>query len=651
MSGKQQRRFAYGSLVLLVVAFIGAVIASNALLGGIRLDLTENRLYTLAPGTVSMLEELDEPINLYYFFSDDTTAEADAQALRSYATLVQEMVESFVDAADGNLRLQIIDPVPFSEEEDRAAQFGLTDLGLGTLGGNSIYFGLAATNTVGDEAIIELFDPSKESSLEYDLARLVYSLATPEKDVVGLISGVPMTGGFDPATQQMQQPWIMSQQIRQLFEVRNLATDLTTIDEDINLLWIVHPTNLSEQTLYAIDQFILGGGRALIFVDPLAEIASLSADPTGAGANTSSSLEPLFSAWGLEFDPTRVVADNRYGLSVNMGTGRPVRHIGLLGLEPEAMAQDEIVTAGLGSLNLGTAGALETRDGAAVTLVPLMQSSEDSALMPAPQFQFLSDPLALLDSFAPDGERHVLAARIEGPLTTAWPDGPPGSDSPGDDAPGDGVDGAQGAEAQSDAAPPSAADGDHLTSADSSNVIVVADVDMLSDRLWVQRQRSLLGQEIASAFANNGDFVANAVANLAGSEQLIGIKSRETYVRPFDRVDRLRREADARFRETEQRLQAELAETEQRLGELQTAREDAGSLFMSPEQEAELDRFREEQLRIRQELRSVQRELDSSIDNLGARLKLVNILVIPLGLGVLAVAVFMLRRPRGRRAS
>jgi ABC-type uncharacterized transport system involved in gliding motility auxiliary subunit len=626
MSSARQKYFAYGSLALLVFGFVAAVIASNSLLRGSQLDLTENRLYTLAPGTSALLKDLAEPINLYYFFSDQNTG--DVQALRSYANRVQEMLEEFTVEADGQLRLQVIDPIPFSEDEDRAAQFGLTDLGLGSLGGDSIYFGLAATNSIGEEAIIEVFDPSKESSLEYDLARLVYSLATPEKSVIGLISGLPISGGFDPATQQMQQPWIMSQQIRQLFDVRNLASDLTSIDDDISLLWIVHPVGLSANALYAIDQFVLGGGRALIFVDPLAEVAATVPDPTGAGANTSSNLELLFSAWGIEFDPTRVVADNRYALSVNVGTGRPVRHIGLLGLDAEAMAADELVSAGLDSVNLGTAGALSVRDDASVTLVPLLQSSTDSALMPAAQFQFLSDPLTLLDSFAPDGQSHILAARVQGPLTTAFPDGPPG-------------------ETNSLLAPPQG----HLDSAENSNLIIVADVDILSDRLWVQRQRSLLGREIASAFANNGDFVANAVANLAGSENLIGLKSRETYVRPFTRVENLRREADARFRETEQRLQAELAETEQRLGELQAARTDSGSLFMSSEQEAEVDRFREQQLRIRQELRTVQRELDSSIDNLGAALKLINIFLLPLGLALLAFAAHLLTRPRHKAAT
>jgi len=627
VSGLHRKEYALGSLALLIVGFIAAVIVSNSLFRGMRLDLTENRLYSLSDGTRDLLRDLPEPINLYYFFSDRSTA--DIQALRGYATRVEEMLQEFVDSADGNLHLQVIDPLPFSEEEDRAAQFGLSDLGLGALGGDSIYFGLAATNSIGDEAVIDVFDPDKEASLEYDLARLIFSLSTPNKNVVGLISGVPMTGGFDPETQQMQQPWIISQQIRQLFEVRSLTTDLRKIDDDINLLWIVHPTGLSDDTLYAIDQFVMRGGRALIFVDPLAEVASGAPGPAGIAPGTSSNLDRLFSAWGIDFDPSRVVADNRYALSVNMGTGRPVRHIGLIGLDADAMAKDEIVTSDLtSSVNLGTAGALSPAADAKIQFHPLLSSSTDSALLPAAQFQFLSDPLSLLDSFHADGESHVLAARIDGPLTSAFPDGAPGAGT-GLLAPGT----------------------DHIASTDNANLIVVADVDILSDRLWVQRQRGLLGREVVSAFAANGDFVANAVANLAGSEKLIGLKSRQTYIRPFDRVERLQRDADARFRETEQRLQAELADTEQRLGELQSSREDSGSLLMSPEQQAEVDRFRGEQLRIRQELRSVQRELDSSIEGLGTRLKLLNIFLIPIGLGILAFVAHQLRRSRKKAAS
>jgi ABC-type uncharacterized transport system involved in gliding motility auxiliary subunit len=617
MSDNRQKSFAFGSLIVLLFAFIAAVIASNSLLRGVRIDLTDNKLYTLSEGTKALLSELPEPINLYFFFSE-TSAE-DIQLLRDYSNRVSEMLDEFSVASNGTLRLQKIDPEPFTEEEDRAAQFGLVDLAVGT-GGDSIYFGLAATNLIGEEAVIDLFDPDKEASLEYDLARLIYSLSTQDKPIVGLISGVPINGGFDPQTQQMQQPWVIDQHIRQLFEVRSLSTSMDAIDDDINLLWIVHPVGLPESTLYAIDQFVLNGGRALIFVDPLAEVAA-AADPTSGGAATSSTLEPLFSAWGLSFDPSRVVVDNQYALSVVSG-GRAVRHIGVLGLGPDAMAQDEIVSADLADLNLSTVGSLAVTDDATITLHPLLRSSTDSGLMPAAQFQFLTDPMALLDSFVPDGDSHILAARIEGPISSAFPDGLP----------------------QDDGEPEQSAAADHIESADQSNIIVVADVDILSDRLWVQMQRSIFGQQVASPLANNHDFVANAIANLTGSEDLIGLKSRQTFDRPFDRVQALRREADARFRETEQRLEAELAETERRLGELQSAREDRGSLLMSEEQQDELERFRQEQVRIRQELRTVQRELDSSIENLGTALKLINIVAIPLGLTLAALFAYLLRR-------
>jgi len=623
MSGLRQKSFAFGSLVILLIGLIAAVIASNALLRGIRLDLTENKLYTLSDGTKSLLSSLPEPINLYFFFSEQSTE--DIQLLRDYGNRVAEVLEAFVTESNSALRLQTIDPLPFSEEEDRAAQFGLTDLALGTAG-DSIYFGLAATNLIGEEAIVDIFDPDEESSLEYDLARLIYALATPDKPIIGLISGVPMSGGFDPQTQQLQQPWIVDQHIRQLFDVRSFDSGLEDIDDDISLLWLVHPVGLPESTLYAIDQFVLNGGRALIFVDPLAEVAA-GADPTAGGTATSSDLAPLFRAWGLSFDPSAVVTDSRYALSVASG-GRAVRLISVLGLEPDAMAQDEIVSAGLAKLNLSTAGSLGVTEDAAITLVPLLQSSTESDLAPAPQFQFLTDPMALLDSFVPGGEAHVLAARIEGPLTTAFPGGPPGNDE----------------------SVPDLAEG-HLESSEQSNIIVVADVDMLSDRLWVQMQRSIFGQQIASPIANNHDFVANAISNLAGSEDLIGLKSRQTFDRPFDRVQALRREADAQFRATEQRLEAELAETERRLGDLQAAREDGGSLFMTEEQQDELERFRQEQLRIRTELRAVQRGLDSSIENLGTALKLINIVVIPLGLALAAFVTYRLRRRRKENSS
>jgi ABC-type uncharacterized transport system involved in gliding motility auxiliary subunit len=621
MTIRQQRNIGVIALVLLGLGFLAAIVASNTLLRGLRIDLTENRLYTISAGTQRVLESIDEPINLYFFFSDQGTA--DIPFLRSYSTRVREMLEEFVAQSDGKLILQVIDPLPFSEDEDRANQFGLQPVNLGALG-ESIFFGLAGTNSVGGEEMIGFFQPDKEAFLEYDLARLVYSLAHPEKPVVGLLAGVSMTAGFDPQTQRMTEPWTITAQARQLFDIRNLTPGLTEIDPDIDILWLVHPQNLQPAALYAIDQFIMRGGRALIFVDPLAEIDMANADPTGLAMGSASDLGPLFDAWGIDFTADQVVADNRLALSVGGGFGaRPMRHIGLLGLTGDSIDADDVVTAGLSSINVGTAGAFSPREDADVTLVPLLVSSDDAAELPSTQFQFLSDPESLLDDFKPTGTRYVLAARLQGRLHSAFPDGPPPSDDATD---------ASGASAP-------------LTSTDAANVILVGDVDVLSDRLWVQVQR-FLGQQIATPFANNGDFIINALDNLAGSADLIGIRARASFSRPFTTVDALRREADAQFRQTEQQLQAQLDETEARLGELQEARTDEGSLLMSPEQQAEIQRFLAEQVRIRRELRAVRRNLDSDIEGLGTTLRVINIGLVPLLLSIAALAVALLRRRR-----
>ena len=631
MSANRQRNLGTLSLVLLALVFVAAVTANNSLLTGLRIDLTEDNLYTVSPGTRNVLASIVEPINVYLFFSDSETA--DIAPLRNYANRVREMLEELESAAGGNLVLHVIDPVPFSEDEDRAAQFGLQPITLGL--GQSLYFGLAATNSVGDEEVIEIFNPDRERFLEYELARMIYGLARPDKVVVGVHAGVSMTAGFDPQTQRVTEPWIVYSQAGQLFEMRSLPPGFTEIEDDVDVLWLVHPRSLEDETLYAIDQFVMGGGRALIFVDPFAEVDMAAAmDPAAMAAGSASDLEPLLSGWGVGFSAGEVVADNQYALSVTTGLSmRPVRHLGLLGLDATAIDPEDVITDGLYNINVGTAGHFSVADESTVQLQPLISSSSNAETLPAIQMQMLTDPEALLDDFAPSGESYILAARLTGPLGSAYPDGPPAEVLP--DAEGDLADGADSA---------------HLASTDSANVILVGDVDILSDRLWVQQQ-NFLGQTLATAFANNGDFLINALDNLSGSADLIGIRARGTYSRPFTRVQALRRQADAQFRQTEQRLQAELTETENRLGELQDARTDQGSLLMSDEQQAEIQRFLDEQVRIRQELRGVQRNLDRSIERLGTVLQFINIGLVPLLLTAAALLAVVVRRRRAEKKS
>ena len=651
MSANRQRNLGTLSLVLLALVFVAAVTANNSLLTGLRIDLTEDNLYTVSSGTRNVLASIVEPINVYLFFSDSETA--DIAPLRNYANRVREILEELESAGGGSLVLHVIDPVPFSEDEDRAAQFGLQPITLGL--GQSLYFGLAATNSVGDEEVIEIFNPDRERFLEYELARMIYSLARPDKVVVGVHAGVSMTAGFDPQTQRVTEPWIVYSQAGQLFEMRSLPPGFTEIEEDVDVLWLVHPRSLEDETLYAIDQFVMGGGRALIFVDPFAEVDMAAAmDPAAMAAGSASDLAPLLSGWGVEFSAGEVVADNQYALSVTTGLSmRPVRHLGLLGLDATAIDPEDVITDGLYNINVGTAGHFSVAEGSTVELQPLLYSSSNAETLPAIQMQMLTDPEALLDDFAPSGESYILAARLAGPLQSAYPDGPPAEDLP--DAEGDLAEDADGADNGSEEpadseSPEALADSEHLASTDSANVILVGDVDILSDRLWVQQQ-NFLGQTLATAFANNGDFLINALDNLSGSADLIGIRARGTYSRPFTRVQALRRQADAQFRQTEQRLQAELTETENRLGELQDARTDQGSLLMSDEQQAEIQRFLDEQVRIRQELRGVQRNLDRSIEQLGTVLQFINIGLVPLLLTAAALLAVVVRRRRAENKS
>lgn len=623
------RHRAYGAsaLALLALLFIGLVILANYALRGLRADLTENDLYTLAPGTREILKNLDEPINLYFFFS--RAAGEQAPYLKIYANRVSELLEELQARSAGKLRLRVIDPQPFSEDEDRASEFGLASIPLGA-SGDTMYFGLAGTNSTDGRAVIELFHPDKAEFLEYDVARLINQLATPKKPVVGLLTSLPMSADFNPMTGQMREPWAIVSQLDQVVTVRTLSTDLTSVEADIDVLMLVHPKDLSPGALFAIDQFVMRGGRALVFVDPQSEADTSGQEPgnplAGLGMNRSSSLEPLLSAWGIEFAPNQVVGDPRYALTVTMRMGeQPVRHIGILGLDRSSLAPKDVITAALDNVNVATAGHLKAHAGAAITFEPLLQSSDEAGLLPVERFAMLTDASTLRDGFRPTGERYVIAARASGKLKSAFPNGRP--------------DGADKAATPLPQAPALA------ETSKPANVVIVADSDLLTDQLWVRNQ-SFFGQRFAQAWASNGDLVANAIDNLTGSSALISIRGRASFVRPFDTVEELRRNADDRFRIKEQELEEELRTTEQKLTELQSRRNDQSSLILSPEQEQELDQFQQKKVQIRKDLREVRHGLAQEIDRLGAVLKIINIGLVPFAVALLGLAAAFWRRRR-----
>ena len=626
MNASRWRRtgFGVGGLIALAVLFLGVVMLSNVGLRGMRVDLTQNKLYTLSPGTQQVLAELKEPVNLYFYFSREAAAKQ-APLIMPYATRVREFLEELAARAGGKIHLRVIDPQPFSDDEDRAAEYGLQSLQTG--GGDALYFGLAGTNSTDGRSAIPSFQADREEFLEYDVAKLVNELGTPKKPVIGLMSSIGLQGQFNPMTGQMGEPWPIFTQLQELFTVRTLTADVDHIDKDVDVLMLVHPKVLPRKTLYAIDQFVMRGGRMLLFVDPNAGADTSGQDPSnplaGMMANHSSDLAPLLATWGVDYDATKVIGDLQRGLEVRTSMqSPPVRHIGILGLGHDDMNQKDVVSASLDKINLATAGSLAARPGAKTTFEPLLQSSTSAAPIPAQRFNALTDPATLRDGFKPTGIRYALAARVTGPVESAFPQGAP-------------------PDQKAAAGPPAA----HLAKSPSANIVIVADTDLLMDYMWVQT-REVFGQRVSQAFANNGDLVANILDNLSGTSALISVRGRATFSRPFERVEALRRQADDRLRGKALELQAELQQTETKLTELQSKRNDQSSLMLSPEQEAELKRFVAEKARVRKELRETQRGLDVDINRLNSWLKVINIAVAPLAVAVAGVIILVLRRRR-----
>jgi ABC-type uncharacterized transport system involved in gliding motility auxiliary subunit len=627
VNGNRWRRFGFGAggLIALAVLFLAVVMLSNLSLRGMRLDLTQNKLYTLSKGTQQVLRELKEPVNLYFYFSRDAAAKQSPLVL-PYATRVREFLEEVAARSGGKIHLQVIDPQPFSDDEDRAAAFDLQPLQAGA--GDALYFGLAGTNSTDGRSSIPNFRADHEEFLEYDVAKLIQELGTPKKPVIGLMSSIGLQGQFNPATGQMGEPWPIYTEIQQLFNLRTLTLDLDRIDKDVDVLMVVHPKQLPPKTLYAIDQFVMRGGRVLLLVDPNAGADLSGQDPSnplaGAMANHSSDLQPLLGTWGIDYDAGKVVGDLQLGLEVRTNAASPpIRHIGILGLRHKDVDPKDVVTASLESINLATVGSLAARAGAKTTFEPLLLSSASAEPIPAQRFNALMDPATLRDGFKSTGVRYAIAARVTGPVDSAYPNGPPGDQKPA-------------------SGPPIA----HLAkSTVPANIVVVADTDFLMDYLWVQ-SREILGQRIVQPFANNGDLVANILDNLSGSSALISIRGRASFSRPFERVDALRRRADDRLRSKALELQSELQQTERKLTELQSKRSDQASIMLSPEQEAELKRFTAEKARVRKELRETERGLDVDINRLDSWLKAINIAIAPLLVAAAGIVILTLRRRR-----
>lgn len=617
LASLDRRRLTVAGIVLAVILFVALNLFGGLSLRNLRLDLTENRQYTLSEGTEQLLAKVEEPVTLRLYVSRSLR---DANPfLGSYADRVHDLLRTYAEASQGRITVEYIDPEPFSTEEDRAVGFGLEPISADGTGTSAGYLGIAGTNSTDDVDVIPVLSPERESFLEYDLTRMVYNLANPEKPVVAVLSGLPING--DPSRQY--RPWAIMQELGQFYEVRTLGGDVDRLEEDVDVLLLVHPQALSERTLYAIDQFVLRGGKVMAFVDPHAEAQAASQQP-GMPSDTFSNLDRLLPAWGITYDPNQVVADPQVARQVVFPSGgreQVIDYLPWLSLDERHLADGEVVTAELNRVNLASVGFLKPQAEAGATFTPLLTSSPAAQAIDAEKVRMYPDPFALIREFKPGGEALVLAARVSGPLKSAF----------GDKAP-EGV----------------GSGGEHLAASSApAQIVVVADTDLLEDRSWLATQR-MMGQEVALPVADNANLVANGLDFLVGSDALLSLRGREVAQRPFTLVAEIRRTAEQQYRAKEQELQRKLEDLQQKLSTLQVADGQDDSL-LSEAQRAEVESFRSQLLDTRRELRDVQLALRSDIETLRDRVRFLGIAAVPLLVAVLAIGLAIVQRVRYRR--
>lgn len=633
MQPLSRRVYAISAIVLGAIAFVSLNIAADTALTTERLDLTETGAYTLAAGTKHIIANLQEPITLRFFYSKKV-ASGYAQ-INAYADRVRDLLEEYVALSHGRIILEEIDPEPFTPEEDEATADGLS--GAPTESGDEVYFGLVGTNTIDGKEAIPFFSEDREAYLEYDITSLVYRLADPKKPLIGIVTSLPLDtggGGIQAAMQGQTRPFTIYQELSQAYDTRMLDPHFTSIPPGTDVLMIVDPGPMVPAQLYAIDQFVLSGGHALVFVDPLSEIASAGQGLTGPNVGAASSdLPSLFRAWGIHYDPTKVVADRALAqvVQVSADPRNPVaQYPAWLKLDAKEFASKDQVTANLQSLNLATAGALDRAKGATTSFVPLVWSSKEASLLDAEGIRLNPRPQNLIGQIVPTGINYAIAARVSGPARTSFPKGPPVAPDAGKRLP------------------------PQITASKGPiNLIVMADSDIFDDRFWV-RVEDLYGKRLAAPFADNAAFVLNAVENLTGSNDLISLRTRATDNRPFVVVQKLQADAQAQFQQQADMLKQKLSDTENRLRTLEQGGAAngaaSGSTSLTPEQQAQIENFKRELAQTRTALRDVQHNLRKDIDALGAFLAFVNIALMPLIVAFAAIVLAVLRRRRRARA-
>ncbi|MCY3001249.1 MAG: Gldg family protein [Planctomycetota bacterium] len=630
---KNRALFSGLGVLIALVLLIGVNLLSGRVLEGVRLDLTENQLFTLSDGSRNVLARIGEPVKLRFFRSRE---EAE-KYIGPFSRRVEEFLREFETASGGKLEVEFLDPEPYSETEERAIAAGLKAYAGAPLAADEqLYFGVVGSNTVGDEKSIAFISPARERFLEYDLAKLVYELSNPKKTVVGIWSSLPIEGQPDPMNMRREAPqaWAFVDQIREFYEVRTVEPAATVIAPEIEVLLVVHPKSVPEPTQYAIDQFVLRGGKLMCFVDPFCDADQPPADPQNPMAQytavRSSELPKLFDAWGISSPKDKLATDRKFATPVTWqrrGTLEQVPFTAWPAIPEEGIPEGEVATSELKMLMFKYAGFLEVKEGATTSFTPLVQTSDESMELGVDTVRFSPDPPKLLADFFPSGKKMTLAARIGGKAKSAFPEGRPAS-----------------AEATEGVAA-------HLAESQGDiSVVVVADVDFLEDRSWVQMQ-NFVGQRIPFKIADNGDLVVNLLDYMRGSTDLVSLRARGVSAYPFLVVDEIRRTAEQNYRAEEQRLSDERANVERELNDLLSKSSGTTEqVLMSPEVQTKIEDLRKSLVDTNKRLREVRFNLNRDVESLGTRLKVLNILVVPLVVIAAALLVFFYRLNRRKSA-
>lgn len=576
------------------------------LLPGVRFDATADRLYTVSDGARQILATMPEPVRLTLYYSPVLGQQAPQYGI--YTTRVQTLLREFERLSAGKLSVRVVMPEPFSEEEDAAVAAGLQGAQLGGNAAERAFFGITATNSLDGREVIPFLQTEREGFLEYDIARIIYTLSRPDKLKVGLISTLPVTG--DPnsmfMTSQPSQPWVFYTQLRQVFDVTALPTATDKIPDGIRVLMLVQPQTLPEATLKAVDAFVSRGGNVLVFADPV-PAATAGGLFGGETKPDTPQFAELLAHWGIKLVPGEFVSDITFAQPVNVaGAGNAaISYPGYLGLVGDALNRESPVTGNLRQLNMLEAGTLAVTAKDGITTRVLAESSDKAGLLPVDLLKPQPDVLRIVRETEPGGKHLPLAVQASGTFGAAFGGGKPAEAKP-------------------------------------ATVMVVADASLLRNEAWTQ-VGTFMDQAVAVPFADNGVFVLNAVDYISGDPALLNLGRGGTTSRPFTRIMERQKVAEQAFSTREQAVRQELKQTESELSTLM-AQQGGGSPVLTPEQETLVRTAQQKLVQLRQDLRNIQRNLRADVERLQVGLIVLNTVLVPLL--VVLVAMVMVRRKR-----